>query len=231
MHRQPPMSEEDRRALLGISLCEEYRISKIKDPFVCGHCKLQALGEHYQLNAYSTSIRLVTCPNPECKELNITEMQGTYRQDKFSIYPTRVDIKFPPEVPKKYVKEYNEALHTISTSVKASAALSRHCLQMLLIDLFQVKTRRLVDQISEIKNRVSSQLFEKLDCLREIGNFGSHPNFDESRELYPVELEEAELCLHIIESFIDEWFVKPAKWQTVASKFDDKKKRAKTVSQ
>jgi hypothetical protein len=56
-----------------------------------------------------------------------------------------------------------------------------------------------------------SHLAEAIDAVRNIGNFAAHPLKSQSTgEILPVEPEEAEWNLDVLESLFDFYFVQPA---------------------
>ena len=83
------------------------------------------------------------------------------------------------DVPKEYRNDFIEASIVLADSPKASAALSRRCLQTLLRNKIQVKLGHLYDEIQEILNKgvLPSHISESLDAVRHIGNFGFFVNF------------------------------------------------------
>ena len=53
---------------------------------------------------------------------------------------------------------------------------------------------------------------EQLDAVRNIGNFAAHPQKSTSTgEIIPIEPQEAEWNLDVLEELFDHFFVKPAK--------------------
>lgn len=118
------------------------------------------------------------------------------------------------EVPKKYAEDYNEACLVLADSAKASAALSRRCLQLLLRDEAKVKPQDLVKEIQELLDRktLPSHIADSLDVVRNIGNFAAHPTKSKSTgEIVEVELGEAEWNLDVLEALFDFYFVAPAR--------------------
>lgn len=98
-------------------------------------------------------------------------------------------------------------------SAKASAALSRRCLQQLLRDFEKVKPGNLADEIQEVidRGKLPSHIAESIDAVRNIGNFAAHPaKSQKTGEIVPVEPGEAEWNLNVLESLFDFYFVQPA---------------------
>jgi hypothetical protein len=120
----------------------------------------------------------------------------------------------PSEVPKEYVEDYKESCLVLADSPKASAALSRRCLQHLLRGEAKVKHQDLFNEIQELINRntLPSHIAEVLDAVRNIGNFAAHPMKSQSTgNIVPVEPGEAEWNLDVVEALFDFYFVAPAK--------------------
>jgi uncharacterized protein DUF4145 len=118
----------------------------------------------------------------------------------------------PREVPPVLAEEYREACLVLSDSAKASAALSRRCLQNLLREEAKVKPGNLADEIQEViaSGKLPSSLVESIDAIRNIGNFAAHPmKSEKSGEILPVEPGEAEWNLDVLESLFDFYFVQP----------------------
>lgn len=136
-------------------------------------------------------------------------------QTKHYLVRPRVASRPPPpsEVPDAFTADYREACLVIGDSPKASAALSRRCLQHLLREVAKVKPGNLANEIQETidSGRLPSHLVESIDAIRNIGNFAAHPmKSTASGEVLPVEAGEAEWNLDVIEALFDFYFVSPA---------------------
>ena len=117
------------------------------------------------------------------------------------------------DVPDSYAKDYSEACLILSDSPKASAALSRRCLQHLLREKANVKPGNLADEIQQVLDdgKLPPLILESLDAIRNIGNFAAHPSKSKSTgEIIEVEPGEAEWNLDVLESLLDYFFVQPA---------------------
>ncbi len=138
--------------------------------------------------------------------------------DEFISYLIRPKIAarhpVPPEVPKAYADDYKEACLVLADSAKASAALSRRCLQHLLRGEAKVKYQDLFKEIQEVIDAATlpSHIAESLDAVRSIGNLAAHPIKSQSTgDIVPVEPGEAEWNLDVLESLFEFYFVAPAK--------------------
>ena len=132
------------------------------------------------------------------------------------IFPKNASRNFDlTEIPKDLAEDYEEACLVISDSPKASAALSRRCLQVLLREQ-GFSNKSLAQEIQDAidSNKLPSHIADSLDAIRNIGNFAAHPMKDtNSGEVVPVEAGEAEWNLEVIESLFDFFYIQPAKMQ------------------
>jgi hypothetical protein len=104
----------------------------------------------------------------------------------------------------------------LADSEKASAALSRRCLQHLLREKLKVKRGDLATEIQQVLDARSlpTHLAEDLDAIRNIGNFAAHPlKSTNTGEVVDVEPHEAEWLLTVLEGLFDFCFVQPARAQ------------------
>ena len=122
-------------------------------------------------------------------------------------------IPVPNEVPKEIAEDYKEACLVLTDSSKASAALSRRCLQNLLRNAAKVTHGNLHDEIQEVldSGKLPTQLAESIDSIRVVGNFSAHPLKSKvTGEIVPVEPQEAEWNLDVLEALFDFYYVQPA---------------------
>jgi hypothetical protein len=129
------------------------------------------------------------------------------------VYPkTSSRSPVPPEVPAEFAEDYREACLVLADSEKASAALSRRCLQHLLHDKIGIKEHSLSAEIDKLlkSKQLPSALAEELDAIRNVGNFAAHPLKDTNTgQVVEVEPEEAEWLLNVLEGLFDFYFVQP----------------------
>jgi hypothetical protein len=120
----------------------------------------------------------------------------------------------PPEVPREIAEDYKEACAVLADSPKASAALSRRSLQLLLRSVAGIKPGDLSSEIQQVldSKTLPTSVAENVDAIRNIGNFAAHPTKSTSTgEIVPVEPEEAEWNLDVLESLFDVYYVQPAR--------------------
>ena len=77
-----------------------------------------------------------------------------------------------------------------------------------------VKHGDLSKEIQQVldNNTLPTSVAENVDAIRNIGNFAAHPNKSTSTgEVLPVEPEEAEWTLDVLELLFDFYYVQPAR--------------------
>lgn len=123
----------------------------------------------------------------------------------------------PPEVPGAVAADYAEANEVLPISPKASAALSRRCLQAILA-AHGYTGRDLVKQIDAVLSETDTTkalptaLRENIDAIRNFGNFSAHPITDATTlQIVDVEEGEAEWCLQLLLDAFDHYYVAPAR--------------------
>ncbi|MBK5190471.1 MAG: DUF4145 domain-containing protein [Methanosarcinales archaeon] len=183
------------------------------------------------------------CPNPDCKKMifylvwgvswsssRLRGMTGmtTDVKKRFLVYPKGSNRPpVPPQVPQNFAEDYMEACVVLPDSSKASAALSRRCLQSILRDVANVTPGNLANEIQQVigSKTLPTHLVKALDMVREIGNFAAHPTKSEKTgEIIPVEPQEAEWNLDVLESLFGFYFVQP---EILKSKKDTLNKKLK----
>jgi hypothetical protein len=152
---------------------------------------------------------------PECYESIVFLLEfkvGPGPGAKFMAYPKGYARPVAQEVVDPYKADFIEACKVIGDSPKASAALSRRCMQAVLKDKGGAKKKDLADQIDEvIGSGVPSYIAEGLHAVRNIGNFAAHPlKSTNTGEIVEVEPNEAEWNLEVVELLFDFYFVQPA---------------------
>ena len=160
------------------------------------------------------------CNCPTCGKMVMflsckpNQENGLKEEIRMMAYPRSASRSPVPRcIPTAYASDYLEACRVLSDSPKASAALSRRCLQALLHDKVNVKKRNLDEEIKAVieSGRFPSHIAESLDAIRKIGNFAAHPiKSQSSGEIIEVAPGEAEWTLDVLESLFDFLFVQPA---------------------
>lgn len=165
----------------------------------------------------SLSSFLVLCPNDNCKEVVVVasleeveisshRWESVQKIEEWRLRPTASVKTFPDFIPKAILDDYKEAAQIRVLSPKASATLSRRCLQGMIRDFWEIKPGRLVDEINNIRDKVDPSTWAAIDAIRSIGNIGAHMEKDINL-IVDVEPEEAELLIKLIETLINDWYV------------------------
>lgn len=119
----------------------------------------------------------------------------------------------PTQVTDPYRSDYIEASAVLANSAKASAAISRRCLQAILKEKAGFTQKDLADQIDAAleTNLLPSHITSSLDAVRNIGNFAAHTQKSKaSGEVLDVEPGEADWNLDTLDALFDYYFVQPA---------------------
>ncbi|AXX85719.1 DUF4145 domain-containing protein [Aliarcobacter skirrowii] len=185
----------------------------------CPHCKnyIHINFQNEELgvdNKYYWYVRYENCPS--CKKKIIFLLNTPFSGDinlknEFLVYPKISSCdNAPNEVPSHIAEDFNEAGLILNDSPKASAALSRRCLQTIIHEHFKIKKKNLSEEIDEVMTKVPEYISKQLDAIRQIGNFSAHPiKSQNTGEIVNVETGEAEWCLDILQSLFQFCYVQP----------------------
>lgn len=91
-------------------------------------------------------------------------------------------------------------------SPKASATLSRRCLQGMIRDFHKITRPTLNQEINELKGNIEQDLWEAIDAVRKVGNIGAHMEAD-INVIVDVDPEEAQILIGLIEQLFQDWYV------------------------
>jgi hypothetical protein len=214
----------------------------------CPHCRVEFRPEvswlliGQDVESY-WGLERYKCPNEECNKWILYLVNGTPVKtsgppfagfqdvgDRRLIRPKgAVRAPVPPEVPENLAEDYAESCLVLPDSPKASAALSRRCLQNLLREHAEIKPGNLADEIQEVidSGQLPSHLVEAVDAVRNIGNFAAHPIKSKvTGQILPVEPGEAEWNLDVLELLFDFYFVQPKVTRRKRDALDAKLKEA-----
>jgi hypothetical protein len=166
---------------------------------------------------------VIACPNQKCRELTIQadlcNMTIAHHNRGSSFLPVGDPLEtwklrpwglakvFPDYVPEPIRNDYEEACKIQGLSPKASATLSRRCLQGMIRDRWTISKKRLVDEIKELKGVVDPEVWDAIDAIRTVGNIGAHMGAD-INVIVDVDPNEAQSLVGLIEMLIDDWYVK-----------------------
>jgi len=159
----------------------------------------------------------IVCPNPNCRKVSYTVALSEWKSTQFGrqagkpfkvwqLIPSSTAMAMPDYVPEAVVSDYQEACLIRDLSPKASATLSRRCLQGIIRDYWAVKPGRLVDEIDAIKDKTDPLTWDAIDAVRRVGNIGAHMEKDIDI-IVDVDPGEAELLIGLIETVVRDWYI------------------------
>jgi hypothetical protein len=205
---------------------EEYSVSR---RVTCPHCQVKVLleppsnlqtGNYWmrsQSQEYYSNITLAQCP--DCLRHLITLSEAKIDKstgdpgdaNKILLWPqTTSRPPVPSEVPIHIAEDFNEAAAVLQLSAKASAALSRRCLQAVLREAGKTRAKNLNDQIDEVLPNLPSNIASNLDAIRVVGNFAAHPiKSQHTGAIIEVEIGEADWNLDVLDALFDFYYVRP----------------------
>ena len=168
----------------------------------------------------------IVCANPGCNDVTLTvkltngavAQNGQYHPksvvETFSRPSSSSKIQ-PEYIPEPLREDYYEACRIRDLSPKASATLSRRCIQGMIRDFCGISKATLYEEIETLKNQsdtgnepkgVDAEAVEALHHVRSIGNIGAHMQRDIDI-IVPVDPGEAQALIELIELLFDEWYV------------------------
>lgn len=152
-------------------------------------------------------ISYYTCPN--CKEISIIlNLDCDPTIGIVNIRPKSLAKHFPEYVPISIRQDYEEAYSVLHLSPKASATLSRRCIQGMIHDKWNIKLKNLNQEISSLRDKIEPVLWTAIDSLRQLGNIGAHMEKDVN-SIIDIDSNEAEKLLILVEVLIKEWYIVP----------------------
>ena len=123
----------------------------------------------------------------------------------------------PSGVPDEFAEVYVDAWTIIGDSPRASATLSRFCLEHILVEKSGVpgvtgwNLKRDIEKVVQ-SNTLPRSISELLDAPRLLGKIAAHPKkHSETGLVLPVDVSEAIFCLEIIVALFEHYFVTPDK--------------------
>jgi len=159
----------------------------------------------------------IVCPNEYCRKISLTAYLYNYVWDggqwfkgelikHWNMLPDSYAKVYPEYIPKVIRNDYEEAAKILELSPKASATLSRRCLQGIIRDFWGISKSRLIDEIIAIEDKVDPLTWKSIDSVRQVGNIGAHmeKNID---LIIDVEPKEAYLLIQLIELLFEEWYI------------------------
>lgn len=152
------------------------------------------------------TIQTMNCPNCHKVSIDIVGVGSQFPNRIMHFNPISLSKAYPDYIPQTIRSDYEEAHAILNLSPKASATLSRRCLQGMIRDFWEISKARLVDEIDALKDLVDPSTKKVLDALRKLGNIGAHPEKDVNL-IVDIEPNEARKLLKFIELLMQKWYI------------------------
>ncbi|MDZ7712738.1 MAG: DUF4145 domain-containing protein [Rhodovibrio sp.] len=116
------------------------------------------------------------------------------------------EAKPQPEcIPQAIRDDYTEACRIRDLSPKASAALSRRCLQSMVRDFCGIEEKTLNSELNALKEVVDQDVWQAIDELRKVGNIGAH--LENVNYIVDVDPGKAQRLIGLLEILFKDWYV------------------------
>lgn len=203
-------------------------------------------------------IEATSCANQACREVELTIRFGSGEwknligrpnqfvledgAERYKLRPQSSAKPLPAYIPTGLQEDYKEACAIRDLSPKASATLSRRCLQGMIRNFCGIQEPTLFQEINALKNAVDNgnapkgvdpESMDAIDHVRGIGNIGAHMEKDID-VIIGVDAGEADALIQLLEMLFDDWYVarnkreaRLAKVQQIGEAKADEKKQAK----
>lgn len=211
-------------------------------PYDCPHCGRSQVVRPRIAEFKGAQVTLWQCL--ACSELQVnlehrTAQKGglggilSVRGFDVKLYPSR--RARPPKqfayVPKEISAAYDEACLLFGIHAGAAGAYARRCLELLLDGMgYQAKTILgsidLARTEADYDKRLPKRYLDRLDYIKEVGNFALHVRRDHELAIIEVDKEQVSVCLDIIESLLDYVFEDPGQQYAKAVEMNEALKKA-----
>ena len=191
------------------------------------HESWRAAGQASGADGSTYGISKMQCPECHNDLIRVTHHVPQTQPSQYYAIPRRPTKEEIQGVPEKYAGLYREASDALEVSPRASAALSRACLQMLLREYGGVKPDTLVNEIGQVlaSQSLPTELAETIGTIRIRGNYAVHPyKSSEPGKIVDIEEGEAEWGLEILKDLFDHYITKPKERKERLKAFDAKYK-------
>lgn len=202
-----------------MAIREKWTCPYCNRPCTLGDADIRVMSDSVWVNekygSYMSDTIVIVCPNPECEQqaISLRLHKWDARSDKrvgqifsWSLLPESEAKPFPDYIPVQILDDYREACLIRNKSPKASATLSRRCLQGIIRDFWSITKARLVDEINELQDKIDPVTWDAINSVRHVGNIGAHMEKDVNL-IIDVEPEEAGLLIWLLETLLTDWYI------------------------
>lgn len=215
-------------------------LPKPRSEGICPYCGKGVCFNELQQNKFisypeeETSYQIIGSRCPLCKRVIVIRQKSIHETipnqgsrhrliDDLLLLPRVIKRPIPKGVPPEIAKDYKEACEVLTLSPRASAALSRRCLQHIIHEAAGIKKNNLYEEIESVKSHLPPYLQTLIDLVRKLGNIAVHPKKDkETGLILDVEPKEADLMLTTLEGLLDFYYVQAEKWEKAAEDINKK---------
>lgn len=168
-----------------------------------GHFK-----SHVDTVTYESCLKISFYECPNCGQYTIfADGIGSRVQDvHVPIRPISSAKQFPLYIPEAIRQDYEEACAIVTLSPKASATLSRRCLQGMIRDFWDIKESNLSKAIEQLEGKIPVPQWNVINGVRRIGNIGAHMEKDINL-IIDIDPDEAQKLIKLIEHLLEQWYI------------------------
>ncbi len=163
-------------------------------------------GKQYFTDESCLEITFYKCPNCGQYTIKAKGIGNMVKDVDIPIRPLSSAKQYPKHIPEAIRKDYEESCAIINLSPKASATLSRRCLQGMIRDFWGITKSTLYKEIDELKDKIPADLWSSIDALRQLGNIGAHMEKD-TNVIVDIDPDEANSLIQLIELLMKEWYI------------------------
>lgn len=165
-------------------------------------------------------VSFFACPNCENTTIKFLGIGSQFKNRYLLFNPDSPAKVMPKYIPHPIIQDYEEACKIVNLSPKASATLSRRCLQGMIRDYWKISKGTLVEEIKFIESKVDPETKDVLHSLRKLGNIGAHPEKDINL-IVDIEPDEAQQLILFLEYLFEEWYIKTHNRKNMLQKIKD----------
>ncbi len=163
-------------------------------------------------------VKWIVCPNKDCLKITLfatlgvagldSKLNKTFHKElvEWRLLPESIAKVYPEYIPAQIRQDYVEAYAIVKTSPRASATLSRRCLQGMIRDFWGISKKSLYAEIEAIEEYVDAITWQAIDAVRIVGNISAHMQ-DDVNHVIEVDPDEALLLINLIELLMKEWYI------------------------
>ena len=164
--------------------------------------------ETFEQTPDAIAVEFALCPACNRHSIKIVGVGSEVKGIETNFSPSSLAIKFPDYIPQSIRVDYEEACKIVNLSPKASATLSRRCLQGMIRDYWEVSGKKnLFEEINAIHDKIDPQVKQVLTGVRQLGNIGAHMEKDINL-IVDIDPNESSQLIKLIEYLMEQWYIK-----------------------